>query len=63
MGQRYVRLDAIEFLVLDEADRMLDMGFVHDVRKIMATMPKSRQSLLFFRHHAGRDFPVCRLRS
>jgi ATP-dependent RNA helicase RhlE len=47
MGQRYVRLDAIEFLVLDEADRMLDMGFVHDVRKIMAAMPTSRQSLLF----------------
>ena len=47
MGQRYVRLDAIEFLVLDEADRMLDMGFVHDVRRIMAAMPKSRQSLLF----------------
>ena len=47
MGQRYVRLDAIEFLVLDEADRMLDMGFVHDVSKIMATMPDSRQSLLF----------------
>jgi ATP-dependent RNA helicase RhlE len=47
MGQRHVRLDAIEFLVLDEADRMLDMGFVHDVRKIMATMPAKRQSLLF----------------
>ena len=47
MEQRHVRLDEIEFLVLDEADRMLDMGFVHDVRKIMAAMPKSRQSLLF----------------
>ena len=47
MKQRHVRLDMIEFLVLDEADRMLDMGFVHDVRKIMAAIPKSRQSLLF----------------
>ena len=47
MGQRHVRLDAIEFLVLDEADRMLDMGFVRDVRKIIAAMPKKRQSLLF----------------
>jgi ATP-dependent RNA helicase RhlE len=47
MGQRFVKLDAIEYLVLDEADRMLDMGFVHDVRKIMAAMPASRQSLLF----------------
>ena len=47
MGQRRVRLDAVEFLVLDEADRMLDMGFIHDVRKIIATLPKQRQSLLF----------------
>ena len=47
MEQRHVRLDAIELLVLDEADRMLDMGFVQDVRKIMAAMPRSRQSLLF----------------
>ncbi|MCY4383639.1 MAG: DEAD/DEAH box helicase, partial [Nitrospinae bacterium] len=47
MEQRHIRLDAIEFLVLDEADRMLDMGFVHDVRKIMAAIPRSRQSLLF----------------
>ena len=47
MKQRHVRLDVIEFLVLDEADRMLDMGFVDDVRKIMAAIPKSRQSLLF----------------
>ncbi len=47
MNQRHVMLDAVEFFVLDEADRMLDMGFVRDVRKIMATLPKSRQSLLF----------------
>ena len=47
MGQRRLALDAIEFLVLDEADRMLDMGFVRDVRKIVASMPRKRQSLLF----------------
>jgi ATP-dependent RNA helicase RhlE len=47
MSQKRVRLDAVEFLVLDEADRMLDMGFVRDVRKIMAAVPKTRQSLLF----------------
>ena len=47
MGQRRLRLDAVEFLVLDEADRMLDMGFINDVRKIIAAVPKKRQSLLF----------------
>ena len=47
MNQRRLRLDAIEFLVLDEADRMLDMGFVHDVRKIISAVPRQRQSLLF----------------
>jgi len=47
MNQRRLRLDAIEFLVLDEADRMLDMGFVRDVRKIIAAVPQDRQSLLF----------------
>jgi ATP-dependent RNA helicase RhlE len=40
-------LDAIEVLVLDEAERMLDMGFVRDVRKIVATLPRRRQSVLF----------------
>jgi ATP-dependent RNA helicase RhlE len=47
LSQRRVRLDAVEVLVLDEADRMLDMGFVRDVRKIVAALPKARQSLLF----------------
>ncbi len=47
MNQRHVKLGAIEFFVLDEADRMLDMGFVRDVRKIANAVPKKRQSLLF----------------
>jgi len=47
MNQRQLKLAGIEFLVLDEADRMLDMGFVHDVRKIVAAVPKQRQSLFF----------------
>jgi len=47
MSQRRVQLDAVEVLVLDEADRMLDMGFVRDVRKILAALPRKRQSLLF----------------
>ena len=45
--QRHARLDSVSHLVLDEADRMLDMGFVRDVRKIVAALPKQRQSLLF----------------
>jgi ATP-dependent RNA helicase RhlE len=47
MQQRTVDLSEIEILVLDEADRMLDMGFIRDIRKILAVMPKQRQSLLF----------------
>ena len=47
MNQGRLRLDAVAFLVLDEADRMLDMGFVRDVRKIMSALPRKRQSLLF----------------
>jgi ATP-dependent RNA helicase RhlE len=45
--QGQVRLDAVEIVVLDEADRMLDMGFIRDVRRIMALIPKNRQTLLF----------------
>ena len=47
IGQGYVRLDGIEMLVLDEADRMLDMGFIHDVRKIVGKIPASRQTMFF----------------
>ncbi|MDE1170754.1 MAG: DEAD/DEAH box helicase [Verrucomicrobium sp.] len=45
--QGHVRFDGIEIFVLDEADRMLDMGFVHDVKRIQAQIPAKRQSLLF----------------
>jgi len=47
MNQGFIKLDGIEILVLDEADRMLDMGFIHDVKKIVAAVPKQRQTLLF----------------
>jgi ATP-dependent RNA helicase RhlE len=47
MQQNQVRLDRIEVLVLDEADRMLDMGFIHDVRRIASQIPRDRQTLLF----------------
>ena len=46
-GQSRVRLDNVEVLVLDEADRMLDMGFIDDIRRIVESVPKKRQSLLF----------------
>jgi ATP-dependent RNA helicase RhlE len=47
MGQGIVRLDSIEIFILDEADRMLDMGFIHDVKRVIAALPKQRQTLLF----------------
>ncbi|NGX63041.1 MAG: ATP-dependent RNA helicase RhlE, partial [Candidatus Anoxychlamydiales bacterium] len=46
-NQKTVDLSKIEFLILDEADRMLDMGFIHDVKKIINLLPKKRQNLLF----------------
>jgi ATP-dependent RNA helicase RhlE len=47
MQQGHVRLDKVEVLVLDEADRMLDMGFIHDVRRICSKVPVKRQTLFF----------------
>lgn len=47
MNQGLVRLDNIEYFVLDEADNMLDMGFIHDIKKIIASLPVKRQSLFF----------------
>lgn len=46
-NQNAVKFNQIEVLVLDEADRMLDMGFIHDIRKILALLPKQRQNLMF----------------
>ena len=47
VGQRSVDLSRVDILVLDEADRMLDMGFIHDIRKVLALLPKQKQTLLF----------------
>ena len=47
VNQRAVRLDQVEILVLDEADRMLDMGFINDIRKVVAMLRKERQTLFF----------------
>ena len=47
VGQRTVDLSSVEMLILDEADRMLDMGFIHDIKRVIATLPKQRQNLMF----------------
>ena len=46
-GQGHIDLSRLEVFVLDEADRMLDMGFVHDVKRVVARLPQKRQTLLF----------------
>src|SRR5437763_11079835 len=47
VGQRTIDLSSVEILVLDEADRMLDMGFIRDIRRVLAILPPARQNLLF----------------
>ncbi len=47
IGQGYITLSRVEIFVLDEADRMLDMGFIHDVKRVIAQLPKKRQTLFF----------------
>ena len=47
MQQGYIKLNQLEIFVLDEADRMLDMGFIHDVKKVIAKLPAKRQTLFF----------------
>lgn len=47
MNQGYIRLDSIRHFVLDEADRMLDMGFIHDIKRLLPKLPKEKQTLLF----------------
>jgi len=47
VGQKALDLSHVETLILDEADRMLDMGFIHDIKKVLALLPKKRQNLLF----------------
>ncbi len=46
-NQKAIRFDQLEILVLDEADRMLDMGFIHDIRRILSFLPRQRQNLMF----------------
>ncbi len=57
--QRCVDLSRVEIFILDEADRMLDMGFIHDVKKIMALVPARRQNLLFSATHSPEIKALC----
>ena len=47
MNQKFVYLDGVEFFILDEVDRMLDMGFIHDIKKVLKVLPENRQTLFF----------------
>ena len=60
VNQRALRLDQVEVLVLDEADRMLDMGFIHDIRKVVAMLPQGTADAVLLGHHAAGDHPARR---
>lgn len=47
MNQGYIHLESVQYFVLDEADRMLDMGFIHDIKRILPKLPKAKQTLFF----------------
>lgn len=59
--QGFVTLKTLEFFVLDEADRMLDMGFIHDIKRILKLIPEKRQTLFVFGYHASRDREIGQL--
>ena len=59
MNQNYIVLNGIEYFVLDEADRMLDMGFVHEVKRIITSSSQETSDIIFLGHHAARH-PVTR---
>ena len=55
IDQGHVALRGLEMLVLDEADRMLDMGFIHDIRRIIAVLPRAPADAVLLGDHAARD--------
>ena len=59
-SQNAIRFTQLEILVLDEADRMLDMGFIHDIKKILALLPEQRQTLMFSATFFKRDSYACK---
>ena len=61
MGQGFISLNDIGYFVLDEADRMLDMGFINDIKKLLEKLPENRQSLFFSKKDCGTSsFYYCR---
>ncbi len=60
MNQGHINLSGVEVFVLDEADRMLDMGFIHDIKKVIAKLPKKRQSLFYSATMEGKVVDLAR---